>query len=247
MQPDFGIVTSWFELADPQRWQRHRHNDAHELLWGSRGTVTVETDDGRFVVPPSLGLWIPAGRDHLVAADPGTGFFCSYVSAGPGADLLERTGAVAVPSVVRELLAHLETSELDDTVRADAERLVLALLRPARLDSIDIPMPRDDRLRRIAEGILDRPADDCSLEEWGTRVGGSPRNLSRLFRQETGMSFAQWRLQARMRVAAGLLASGHPVGAVGRRVGYASPSAFVAVFRREMGQTPGEFSSSLAA
>lgn len=247
MDPEFGIVTSWFDVADAQRWQRHRHDEAHELLWGSRGTVTVETEDGRFVVPPSLGLWIPAGREHLVAAEPGTGFFCSYLGLHLGQGFLPRTGAVAMPNVVRELLAHLETNELDDAVRADAERLAVALLRPARLESIDIPMPSDDRLRRIARGILDRPADDCSLEEWGIRVGGSPRNLSRLFRQETGMSFAQWRLQARMRVAAGLLASGHPVGTVGRRVGYASPSAFVAVFRREMGQTPGEFSSSLAA
>jgi AraC-like DNA-binding protein len=38
-----------------------------------------------------------------------------------------------------------------------------------------------------------------------------------------------------------MLAAGDPVGRVAGRVGYDTPSAFVAAFRRETGQTPGTF------
>nr|WP_237534398.1 helix-turn-helix domain-containing protein [Streptomyces sp. SID3343] len=55
------------------------------------------------------------------------------------------------------------------------------------------------------------------------------------------MSFVQWRIQTRMRAALTYLAAGLPVSVVGRRVGYDSPSAFVAVFRRVTGRTPGHY------
>lgn len=48
----------------------------------------------------------------------------------------------------------------------------------------------------------------------------------------------RWRTLLRMRVALEQLAAGHPVGVVARHVGYATPSAFVAAFRRETGTTP---------
>jgi AraC-like DNA-binding protein len=38
-----------------------------------------------------------------------------------------------------------------------------------------------------------------------------------------------------------MLAAGDPVSRVSGRVGYDTPSAFVAAFRRETGQTPGTY------
>ena len=38
-----------------------------------------------------------------------------------------------------------------------------------------------------------------------------------------------------------MLVAGEPVSRVAGRVGYDTPSAFVAAFRRETGQTPGSF------
>ncbi len=53
------------------------------------------------------------------------------------------------------------------------------------------------------------------------------------------MTFAQWRTDVRMRAAVRYLEAGVPVSVVGRRVGYDTASAFVAVFRRATGRTPG--------
>ncbi|MEV0405653.1 helix-turn-helix domain-containing protein [Actinoallomurus sp. NPDC050550] len=55
------------------------------------------------------------------------------------------------------------------------------------------------------------------------------------------MTFGRWRTQARLRSALVLLARGTPVAVVARRVGYATPSAFVAVFHRALGVSPGAY------
>ena len=52
------------------------------------------------------------------------------------------------------------------------------------------------------------------------------------------MPFGRWRTLLRLQAALSMLAADVPVSRVGR-VGYDTPSAFVAAFRRETGQTPG--------
>jgi AraC-like DNA-binding protein len=87
---------------------------------------------------------------------------------------------------------------------------------------------------------------DCPLD-WDepTVVGASARTLARLFAAETGMGFERWRTTARLAAALPLLAAGTPVGTTARRVGYATPSAFVAAFRREIGTTPADYFRSV--
>lgn len=65
------------------------------------------------------------------------------------------------------------------------------------------------------------------------------RTLSRLFRGEFGMTFPRWRTRSRLYHALRMLADGLPVTAVAHRCGWSSASAFIDVFRRSLGYTPG--------
>ncbi|MFE4196895.1 helix-turn-helix domain-containing protein [Paenarthrobacter sp. NPDC056912] len=241
-----GVYTAYFDCATPATWTEHVH-DTHELLWGARGVLTVEADGGFFAVPATLGLWIPAGVVHAVKSTEGTGFCCSHIDADVPPPLGDRTVAVTVPAAVQELLRHMSNFDMEPVMRERSEQLVVGLLDVVDARPMLLPMPSDPRLERIARELLDNPALDRSLEEWSVEVAISVRNLSRLFHKETGMTFAQWRIHARVRVALGLLAAGYPVSSVSRRVGYNNPSAFVQVFRKVMGHTPGWYVSSLKA
>lgn len=237
------IGTNSFELADHVEWEPHTHPQQHELLWGSRGTLTAETEHGHFAIPGTLGLWIPAGVEHRVSGSPGTSFRCSFID-GDIDDVPTTTTAVAMPEVLRSVLDRLEAPPyLAAGPRIHAEEFALSLLEPVEVSTIDLPFPLDARTRLIADTILADPTDDRTIEDWGRHVGASARNLSRLFVAETGMSFTAWRTRARMRRAIEWLAADHPVSLVSRRSGYSSPSAFVQAFRRELGRTPGEFAS----
>ncbi len=59
--------------------------------------------------------------------------------------------------------------------------------------------------------------------------------------RKAGVPFGRWRTLLRLRAALSMLAAGQLVSRVAGRVGYDTPSAFVAAFRRETGQTPGSF------
>jgi AraC-like DNA-binding protein len=68
-----------------------------------------------------------------------------------------------------------------------------------------------------------------------------------LFRAETGLSFGAWRQRARLLSALQLLAENESVTQTAIAVGYASTSAFVAAFRRALGNTPGQYFTQLDA
>ncbi len=102
-------------------------------------------------------------------------------------------------------------------------------------------VPVDDRARFVADALIADPADGRTLGEWGRAAGASERTLSRRFVEETGLSFTEWRAQARLAAALPHLANGASIASVGRDVGYANPSAFIAAFRRVFGVTPGAY------
>ena len=68
--------------------------------------------------------------------------------------------------------------------------------------------------------------------------GPGDSTLTRMFRRETGQSFSAWRQRVRLLEALARLGAGESVTNVALDVGYDSPSAFTAMFRRELGAAP---------
>jgi len=122
--------------------------------------------------------------------------------------------------------------------------LLVDLLGNLDQPPLTLPMPRDERARRLAEHLTAHPDDRRALPALARTVGSGARTLQRRFLAETGLSFQQWRRQARLHRSLVLLAGGVPVTSVALRVGYDSPSAFVAMFRSALGTTPGRYFSS---
>jgi AraC-like DNA-binding protein len=55
------------------------------------------------------------------------------------------------------------------------------------------------------------------------------------------MTFGAWRARLRLTTAVARLAEGAPVTSVAYDLGYQSPSAFIAMFRRSLGDSPGRY------
>jgi len=90
----------------------------------------------------------------------------------------------------------------------------------------------------VARALLRNPADHTELREWAARLHISMKTLQRDFLREYGKSYSRWRTELRLRVSRALLET-QSVAEVAQRVGYATPSAFIAAFAREYGYTPG--------
>jgi AraC-like DNA-binding protein len=235
---DGAVLVAAFQ-ATGGHYDWHRH-EQHQLAWAATGMLTVSTRESVWVLPSARALWIPAGTPHVTDADRHTTMHSIYFGASRGAAADEPV-PMAITALARELLLHLGRTDLDPATRSRAEDVLLDQLTPVRATTIAVPMPNDARALEVARAVIADPADDATLEVWARRTGASTRTLARLFTSETGLPFGRWRTHARLRAALPLLAEGLPVTTVARRVGYTTPSAFVATFRKVMGITPGTY------
>ncbi|MBA2672109.1 AraC family transcriptional regulator, partial [Ramlibacter sp.] len=96
------------------------------------------------------------------------------------------------------------------------------------------------------DAVLRDPGRRATLAQWAADAGASERTLARLFRDELGTSYQQWRQQAVLAQALPMLARGNSVSRVAAATGYASESAFTAMFKSAMGQPPSQFQSRAA-
>ncbi|WP_202511531.1 AraC family transcriptional regulator [Streptomyces sp. SID3343] len=249
VEPPYAVTTSRLgREARPagHTWEPHRHLD-HELLWGVVGSVTAVVDGVSWTVPPTVGLWLPAGALHEVTTGPGSEFHATYFRTDVFVPARTHPGAWDLPGLVpmygalREVLLYMRRYDMPLAARSRAEHVAFDMLQPLEVAAVDVPMPTDARALVVARALVAHPADPRGLAEFARLSGCSARTLTRVFTADTGMSFVQWRIQTRMRAALTYLAAGLPVSVVGRRVGYDSPSAFVAVFRRVTGRTPGHY------
>ncbi|HEY4017759.1 MAG TPA: AraC family transcriptional regulator, partial [Pseudonocardiaceae bacterium] len=194
-----------------------------------------------WVLPPGRALWIPAGVVHSTGASVAMNLRSLNLDPDRCPLNWAQPMVIAVPALLRELIVHLGDADLIGPARRRAEGVLFDLLAPVPTTVLEVPEPKDERLMTVSAALRADPADDRTLNQWGQLVGASARNLARLFLADTGMTFGQWRTQLRLQAALPLLARGMAVGRVAGRVGYATPSAFVAAFRRAVGVPPAAY------
>lgn len=220
-------------------WHAHRRA---QLLYLAQGAVTVYADGRVGQLAPSQAAWLPAGHRHKAVMHGPFAYRSLYFDVEAYPDLPEAPGIVEINALLRELIVRVAEWPSDQVLAPAQRRLVGTLLDElgaADRAALHLPMPREKRLQIVAHTLLNDPAVSWSLDEWGVKVGASARTLARAFVRETGMTFAQWRTQCRLLVAQTRLADGLPVTTVAHMVGYASDSAFIAMYRRLYGVPPG--------
>ncbi|MEU1377417.1 helix-turn-helix transcriptional regulator [Streptomyces triculaminicus] len=226
-------------LAAGERVDAHRHDD-HQLVYAGSGVLAVTTDAGTWFAPGTRAIWVPAGTVHAHRAHGHLELHLVGLPADDNPPGLEAPTVLAVSPLLRELIrAYTRTPE--DT-GAERRRLLAVLrdqLRASPQQPLRLPAPADPRLTAVCAILHDDPADPRPLAALGAAAGAGERTLSRLFRRELGMTFPQWRTQARLYHALRMLADDVPVTAVAHRCGWSSTSAFIEVFRRAFGYTPG--------
>ncbi|MEQ8355099.1 MAG: helix-turn-helix transcriptional regulator [Kiloniellaceae bacterium] len=227
--------------ASLRPWHHHRRG---QLLYADQGVMQVGTAAGTWVVAPEQAVWVPPGVAHQVGHRAGVAMRTLYIDAGVSRELPGDCCVVAVPALLRQLILRAMEVGLDyrpDSAGARVMAVILDELRALKPEPLHLPHPRDPRLKRIAEALLADPADGRALAGWAREAGASARTLARLFVKETGMTFGAWRERLRLTTAVARLAEGEAVTAVSYDLGYQSPSAFIAMFKRSLGETPGRY------
>jgi AraC-like DNA-binding protein/quercetin dioxygenase-like cupin family protein len=222
---------------------KHAH-DWHQLIYATQGVMSVYTRVGAWVIPPHRAVWVPAGIEHSIEMSGSVLVQTLYVAAGLANALPKDCCAVNISPLLRELIQHVFTLKTLDTDIPSQSRLIAVLLDQLEVlptIPLQLPMPRDRRAERVSAWLRANPRAPGLLKQLRKTAGASIRTIERRFRAETGMTFGKWRQQLRLLEALRRLAAGQAVTAVAREVGYDSPSAFIAMFRRALGTTPSRY------
>ncbi len=233
--------------ASLRPWHHHKRG---QLLYADEGVMQVGTAAGTWVVAPEQAVWMPPGVEHQVGHRSGVALRTLYIDPQVARELPGECCVVAVPALLRQLILRAMEVGLDYAPGSAGARLMAVILdelRRLRPEPLHLPHPRDVRLKRITEALLADPADGRALADWAKDSGASERTLARLFVKECGMTFGAWRERLRLTQAVARLAEGEAVTSVAYDLGYHSPSAFIAMFKRTLGDTPGRYLKKAAA
>lgn len=226
-------------LAAGGEIEAHRHDD-HQIVYAGRGVLTVTTSAGSWVAPANRAIWVPAGTVHAHQAHGELALHLVGLPLPEDPLHLDTPTVLAVSPLLRELIITCTATEDDNSPQRTRLRAVLLdQLRISVQQPLHLPTPSSPLLRTVCDLLRADPSDNRTLAALGREVGASDRTLSRLFSKDLGMTFPQWRTQLRLHRALVLLAEQTPVTEVAHRCGWSSPSAFIDVFRRAFGHTPG--------
>ncbi|MDW5418357.1 helix-turn-helix transcriptional regulator [Iodobacter sp. CM08] len=222
---------------------RHQH-EVIQLLYAVSGVMRVITAYGQWIVPPNRGIWLPVGVWHEVHMLAQVEMRSVYIRPDALPNLPQQCCVLAITPLLRELIlaaVHFDRAYPPDSREGRIIRLLLDEIISIPSLPMVLPMPADAGLRSICEQLLAAPDDNRSSESWAQKINVDARTLQRRFNKSTGMTFGEWRRQARLLTALERLACGERVIDIALESGYASPSAFTAMFKRQFGVAPSEF------
>ncbi|MES2128534.1 MAG: helix-turn-helix transcriptional regulator [Pseudomonadota bacterium] len=214
-----------------------------QVTYASEGVLRVTAMNSSWIVPPQRAIWIAPNVTHEVTVLEQASLRAMWVHAAQAPFAGSGCKVLAVSPLLREAINAL--ADIDDAQSSAREAVLTALildeLARSATRAIHVPLPHDKRLFALCAALVDEPGSARTLGQWARHVGASERTLARLFGQELGMSFGQWRQQMRLAHAAPLIARGVPLAQVADQLGYASQSAFSAMFKKTFGVSPSAF------
>lgn len=223
----------------------HRHSRS-QLLYAMRGVVMVSTVRGRWLVPPSHAIWLPAELEHSVEMLGDVRMLSAYVRPTdlPGGGFADPR-VLGITPLMHELMMQatsLAAGQETDS-RADLVRALLLHEIPALPERpLGLSMPADRRLKALCRAFIDQPsARGAVIAEWADSSGMSRRSFTRNFLRETGVPLSLWRQQACLFAALPRLAGGESVTSVAIDLGYDHVASFITMFRRMLGMPPSAY------
>jgi len=216
----------------------HQHEQG-QMIYMLRGVAKIVTPQHIWLLSPGRAIWLPGGLSHGLQAIDHVVTQNIYLTPQASRQFGSHCrGLAATP-----LLHTLITAGLEEGLPAERQALIAALLSDelSRLPTsmlCHVTLPRDRRVRQVCDTLCRELDHTATLSWWGQKVGASERTLARLFREETNLSFSEWRQQIRLLEAVCNLARGAAIGKLAQELGYASASAFIAMFRKKLGVSP---------
>ncbi|WP_039058150.1 helix-turn-helix transcriptional regulator [Enterobacter sp. Bisph1] len=245
-QQDAAVAFSVTVKEGEQRIPVHHHRKG-QLILALKGAITCEVEHARWMVPPHHAMWLPGEVAHSNCATADAQLCFLFIE--PWSVVMpEHCCTLKISALVRELILTLATRTPAQRREPAGQRLVQVLFDelPAQPQMhLQLPVSAHPKIRQMITTMENNPAERQTLAHWAQLFAMSERNLARLVVKETGLSFRRWRHQMQLILALRLLIEGQPVQQIAQALGYDSTTAFITMFKKGLGQTPGRYMTGL--
>ena len=225
---------------------KHSHRRS-QLFSPLSGVAMASTTQGAWAVPAKRGLWIPAGVRHELHMVGVVEMQSLYFEPDVLMNMPTHCEVVAISPLMHSLI----TEAIALPVQYEREGRSGALMQLIQFEigtlpelPLSLPLPTDKALARLCRKFLVRPTVTSDIDEWANALHASRRTFTRLFRRETGLSFVAWRQQACILSALPMLAEGASVTHTALELGYENPASFTTLFKRILGSSPRDHTTS---
>ena len=245
--PDHVIMTYYGDTGD------------HEIVMsagaGDRQNITSRTRPGTITIIPSghEARWDIAGSievSHIYLTQARFQKCADILAKGKRVELLDRVGFEdpAAARIMELLSAEAEIGEPSARlfVEQAIDLLCIQLLR--KHTALGIPVTRPPvglapwQVKRVTTYMLEHLSESLTLDELAGVIHLSRFHFCTAFRLATGKTPHEWLVIQRIEMARKLLEDRVlNITEVGLAVGYGTPSAFTAAFRKIVGCTPTDF------
>ncbi len=214
-----------------------------QLILTLQGGVTCLAPHAYWMVPANCAAWMPAGVPHSNRVTANAHVLFLYIEPDvPG--LPQECCTLNISVMLREMIKHFADFPQDyakKTYYADFAQIMLYELSLMPVERLSLPISDNSKIRMLADSLMENPGDRSSLDRWANRLAMSKRTFERFIKKETGMTFGRWRQQLHLLVAIRLLVTGSSVQTTAYELGYDSVTAFITMFKKALGKTPGRF------
>lgn len=235
-------------VEDEQFIPEHQHRKG-QLILALHGAITCEVENAMWMVPPHYAVWIPGKLPHSNRATPGARLCFLFIEPGVAA-MPEHCCTLKISPLVRELILTMAERNPGQYEDPALQRLIQVLfdeLPQQPQQQLQLPVSAHPKIRMMVERMAAEPAVWQTLGQWASHFAMSERNLARLVVKETGLSFRRWRHQLQLILALQGLIRGQTVQQAAHALGYDSTTAFITMFRKGLGQTPGRYLNGLTS
>lgn len=240
--PDAAVAFRVRVTAHEQEIPLHQHRKG-QLILALHGGITCEVANAMWMVPPQYAVWIPGSMPHHNRATPNARLCFLFIEPG-AVTLPEQCCTLKATPFMRELILKLAE---DREPSAQRDRLVQVLfdeLPSLPVAQLHLPVSGHPKIRAMVDYMASHPQESRTLNQWASHLAMSERNLSRLIVKETGVNYRRWRHQLQLIQALQMLVAGKSVQQVAHALGYDSTTAFITMFKKGLGQTPGRYLNS---
>jgi AraC-like DNA-binding protein len=242
-------------MVTDERW-RHATGkvDRINVYWGISGIIKYTVNGRLFQTLPGELLTFPFDSEMGPAAEPSAGELRWFTLDGPlacktlqmlGINFFEPFRAGKCPKELHQQLLEAMRVLLPYSIY-QAETLAYELLTRAAM-ATDFELTRNNAAVTQALTIIDAEySDPClNVNALAERLAMNRSVLSRIFKQQLGMSPSAYLELQRLRLSIKLLESGETVKDAAYCAGYADPRYFARLFKARFGLPPRKWRHSI--